>query len=166
MSKLALLYIDVQDDFCPGGNLAVPEGNMVVPVCNAARKAFPDAVVVLSQDFHPLGHTSFASTHNAKVLSIIPIPAPDGSDRKVMQTMWPDHCVQGSPGANFCADFVRAETDIIIQKGMDQNNDSYSAFWDNGKHKSTGLIQILKEKGVTHCIVMGLAKNYCVRFSV
>jgi len=162
--RTGLLLIDVQNGFVPGGTLAVPEGNLVAQVCNALRAAFVYALVVLSQDFHPAGHASFASTWDAPTFSAKMIPAPDGS--MVKQIMWPDHCVQGTPGADFCADLERAPGDIVIQKGTNQDNDSYSAFYDNGKFTDTGLSALLKSRGITHLVVAGLAFNYCVAASV
>ena len=152
-----LLVIDVQNDFCPEGALAVPEGDAVVPVINRIQPGF--AHVVLTQDWHPAGHQSFASTHpgHAPFETVEVAYGP--------QTLWPDHCVQGTPGAAFHPDLDTTRADMILRKGTRAEIDSYSAFYENDRTTATGLAGYLRERGVTRVFICGLATDYCVHFS-
>ena len=153
----ALILVDLQNDFMPGGALAVPEGNAVVEVANRLLPHFD--LVVATQDWHPRGHGSFASAHEGrKPGDIVDL---DG----LRQELWPDHCVQNSEGAAFHGDFNRKPVDRVFHKGTDPGIDSYSAFFDNAHRRSTGLGEYLKENGVTAVYIMGLATDYCVKFS-
>lgn len=159
MKKKALLVIDVQNDFCAGGNLAVPNGDDVVPVVNTLMAQGGYDLIVASQDWHPAGHGSFASQHAGK--SVFEMGELSGKP----QVMWPDHCVQGTKGADFHAGLDSARFDFIQQKGMNPAVDSYSAFRDNDRAALTGLAEYLKAQGVTELHVCGLATEYCVMFS-
>jgi nicotinamidase/pyrazinamidase len=157
MSPL-LLVVDVQNDFCPGGALEVAEGDRVVPLINYLRNRFER--VVLTQDWHPANHTSFAVNHKGKkVGDVVKV---DG----IKQILWPAHCVQGSPGAQFQKDLVIRPQDLIYKKGTDPRLDSYSAFYDNGHRKSTGLGEALRKLGIREVTVCGLATDVCVKYSV
>ncbi len=152
-----LLVIDVQNDFCAGGALAVPDGDAVVPVINALIPQFQ--TVVLTQDWHPAGHSSFASQHPGKnPLDTVSFPYGE-------QTLWPDHCVQGSAGAEFHADLNVHAAQMIVRKGFRQPIDSYSAFFENDKTTATGLSGYLKERSVQRVFCVGLATDFCVRYS-
>jgi nicotinamidase/pyrazinamidase len=157
MSKSALIIVDVQNDFIPGGALAVPEGDKVVPIINRLQPNFD--LVVATQDFHPSGHGSFASSHAGKkpgdITRLAGLP----------QILWPDHCVQGTPGVEFVNELETARFARIFQKGTDPGIDSYSGMYDNGHQKSTGLSEYLKEQGVTDLYLVGLATDYCVKFT-
>lgn len=153
----ALLVIDMQYDFCPGGALAVPEGDSIVPGINAAMRDFP--VVILTQDWHPAGHSSFASEHPGKVPFDM-VEMPYGP-----QVLWPDHCIQGSHGAAFHADLDTTRADLIIRKGMNPDIDSYSAFFENDHATPTGLHGYLQTRGLTDLTLVGLATDFCVKFS-
>lgn len=151
----ALLLVDIQVDFCPGGALAVPGGDAVVPLANRAMLGFP--LVVATQDWHPPGHESFASSHPGESAGgVIDLYG-------LQQVLWPDHCVQGSPGANFHPGLDQGPIDVIFRKGTDPRIDSYSGFFDNGKRKSTGLSGYLSGKDVEEVWIMGLATDYCVK---
>ncbi|MAY87044.1 MAG: nicotinamidase/pyrazinamidase [Pseudooceanicola sp.] len=152
----ALIVIDVQNDFCPGGALAVPEGDAVVQPINRLMEQV-DAVV-LTQDWHPAGHSSFASSH-ADRLPYDMIEMDYGP-----QVLWPDHCIQGSDGAAFHAD-LRADADMIIRKGFRAGIDSYSAFFENDQTTPTGLDGYLRTRGIDRLIVAGLATDFCVHYS-
>jgi nicotinamidase/pyrazinamidase len=155
-AKHALLVIDVQNDFCPGGALAVPGGDEIVPGINAVMADF-DAVI-LSQDWHPAGHSSFASSHpGAEVMGLIDMPYGK-------QVLWPDHCIQGTPGAAFHPD-LRTDADMIIRKGFNPNIDSYSAFFENDHTTPTGLEGYLRTRGIGAITVVGLALDFCVNYS-
>lgn len=153
----ALIVIDVQNDFCPGGALAVPEGDQIVPGINALMQDFD--TVVLTQDWHPSGHSSFASSHDGKSPYEM-IDMPYGP-----QVLWPDHCVQGSNGSNLHADLNVARANVIIRKGTNPAIDSYSAFFENDQKTPTGLEGYLKTLGVTEITMVGLATDFCVQFS-
>jgi nicotinamidase/pyrazinamidase len=153
----ALLIIDVQNDFCPGGALAVPDGDAVIPAINALQPGYD--LVVASQDWHPPDHRSFASQHPGRRVG--DLTTLDG----LPQVLWPDHCVQGTPGAALRADLDQARVAAIFRKGTDRAIDSYSAAFDNGHRKATGLIPYLRGLGVTHVDVVGLATDYCVAFT-
>ena len=152
-----LLVVDVQNDFCPGGALGVPEGDVVVPVINRIQPGF--AHVVLTQDWHPPGHQSFASTHPGHA-PFETVEAAYGP-----QTLWPDHCVQDTPGAAFHPDLETTKAEMIVRKGTRAEIDSYSAFYENDRTTATGLAGYLRERGVTRVFICGLATDYCVHFS-
>ena len=154
----ALIVVDVQNDFCPGGALAVPDGDAVVPVANALMPRF--SLVVATQDWHPAGHGSFASAHAGRAPGdVIDL---DG----VQQFLWPDHCVQGTPGASFHSALDVAVIDHVVRKGTDAGIDSYSAFFDNGHAKDTGLAAFLEQRCAEELVVLGLATDYCVKATV
>ncbi len=153
----ALIVIDVQNDFCPGGALAVNEGDLIVPGINALMGDF-DAVV-LTQDWHPAGHSSFASSHaGAAPMSVTQMPYGP-------QVLWPDHCIQGSNGAAFHKDLHTDPADMIIRKGYNPAIDSYSAFFENDHETPTGLHGYLQTRGVTDLTMVGLATDFCVNYS-
>jgi len=152
-----LLVIDVQNDFCAGGALAVPDGDAVVAVINKLIPQF--STVVLTQDWHPHDHSSFASQHEGKS-PLESVTFPYGE-----QTLWPDHCVQGSKGAQFHPDLNIDQAQMIVRKGFRKPIDSYSAFYENDKTTATGLSGYLKDRGVKRVVCVGLATDFCVRFS-
>ena len=152
----ALIVIDVQNDFCPGGALAVPEGDQIVPGINALMEGF-DAVI-LTQDWHPAGHSSFASSHGAAPMTLTEMPYGP-------QVLWPDHCVQGSKGAGFHKDLMTDRADLIIRKGYNPAIDSYSAFFENDKTTPTGLEGYLRTRGIDRLTMVGLATDFCVNYS-
>lgn len=152
----ALIVIDVQNDFCPGGALAVPDGDLIVPEINAMMDEV-DAVI-LTQDWHPKGHSSFASSH-ADHAPYDMVQMPYGP-----QVLWPDHCIQGNPGAAFHSG-LRTDGDLIIRKGFRSNIDSYSAFFENDQSTPTGLEGYLLTRGIHRLTLVGLATDFCVRFS-
>lgn len=152
-----LLVIDVQNDFCPGGNLAVPGGDEIVHIANRLAHGFQH--VVLTQDWHPAGHSSFASSHSDKR------PFEMVTMDYGPQTLWPDHCIQNTAGAAFHKDLDIPHAELIIRKGYRQGIDSYSAFFENDHKTPTGLGGYLKERGFTHVTCIGLAFDFCVRFS-
>jgi nicotinamidase/pyrazinamidase len=152
-----LLVVDVQNDFCSGGNLAVPGGDEVVSLINDFAKNFKH--VVLTQDWHPAGHLSFASSHRGKA-PFSQFEMPYGP-----QTLWPDHCIQGRHGAMFHRDLNIPQTELIIRKGFRREVDSYSAFFENDHMTPTGLGGYLKERGFQRVFLVGLAFDYCVRYS-
>jgi len=153
----ALVVIDMQNDFCPGGALAVPDGDSIVPGINALMGDF--ATVILAQDWHPAGHSSFASQHPGKKPLTL-IQAPYGP-----QMLWPDHCIQGTPGAAFHKDLNADRADLIIRKGFRQTIDSYSAFFENDQITPTGLDGYLRSRGIDTLTLVGLATDFCVNFS-
>jgi len=152
-----LLAVDVQNDFCPGGALAVPRGDEVVPVINALAGKF--AHVVLTQDWHPRGHLSFSSSHPGSK----PFEAIEVSYGQ--QVMWPDHCVQGTRGAAFRDDLHVDRAELVLRKGYHREIDSYSAFYENDRKTHTGLAGYLRERGFTRVFLAGLAFDFCVRYS-
>ena len=153
----ALIVIDVQNDFCPGGALAVPEGDQIVPGINALIEAHE--TVILTQDWHPAGHSSFASSHADKApMELIEMPYGP-------QVLWPDHCVQGSNGAAFHKDLNTTRADLIIRKGFNPAIDSYSALFENDQKTPTGLEGYLRSRGITDLVMVGLATDFCVNFS-
>ena len=153
----ALILEDIQNDFLPGGALPVPEGDQVVPVANELVKHFN--LVVATQDWHPADHKSFASNHPGKnVGDVIQL-------RGLPQTLWPDHCVQGTSGADFAPGLDTGPVDKILRKGDDPQIDSYSSFFDNGHVRATGLEDYLKGRGVDEVYILGLATDYCVKFT-
>jgi nicotinamidase/pyrazinamidase len=157
LSASVLIVVDVQNDFCPGGELAVPKGDEIVPLVNRLIDAFDH--VVLTQDWHPRGHSSFASSHKGQApFSSVRMPYGD-------QTLWPDHCVQGTPGAEFHSGLVWSKAELIIRKGFRTAIDSYSAFYENDRTTPTGLGGYLKERGLQKLVIVGLATDYCVAYS-
>ncbi|MFN0185239.1 MAG: bifunctional nicotinamidase/pyrazinamidase [Aquabacterium sp.] len=153
----ALVVIDVQADFCPSGALAVADGDAVVPVINGLMDRF--AHVLLTQDWHPPGHRSFASAHpGAAAFSSVAMPYGE-------QTLWPDHCVQGTPGAQFHAALRADRAELVIRKGYRPGIDSYSAFFENDRRTPTGLAGYLRERGLARLTLCGLATDFCVAYS-
>jgi nicotinamidase/pyrazinamidase len=153
----ALLLIDIQNDFLPGGRLAVPEGDAIIPLVNELQPLFE--LVVATQDWHPTGHESFASSHAGRnqfeQIDLHGLP----------QVLWPDHCTQAGPGAELAPALRTERIEAIFRKGTSIEIDSYSAFFDNGHRKSTGLADYLRGRGVTEVVVVGLAADYCVYYS-
>jgi nicotinamidase/pyrazinamidase len=153
----ALIIVDIQNDFVPGGALAVPGGDEIIPVVNELQKSF--SLIVATQDWHPAHHKSFASSHPGnKVFEKISLHGLD-------QVLWPDHCVQGTAGAELHKDLNLKRVEAIFRKGMDPDIDSYSGFYDNGYRKSTGLAGYLRERKVRKIYVAGLASDYCVFYT-
>ncbi|HLZ01607.1 MAG TPA: bifunctional nicotinamidase/pyrazinamidase [Bradyrhizobium sp.] len=152
-----LVVVDVQNDFCPGGALAVGEGDAVVPVINRLSQQFNH--MVLTQDWHPAGHSSFATAHpgSAPFQTII---TPYGE-----QTLWPDHCVQGTSGAAFHPQLATERAELAIRKGFRSQIDSYSAFFENDRRTPTGLAGYLRDRGLQRLFLVGLATDYCVHYS-
>ena len=157
MKNSVLLVIDVQNDFCPGGFLAVNGGDEIVPLINKLASEY--AHVVLTQDWHPAAHSSFASQHKGAA-PFIQIEMSYGP-----QTLWPDHCIIGSSGAEFHKGLNLPQAELIIRKGFRKAVDSYSAFFENDHKTTTGLSGYLKERGFSHITCVGLAFDYCVRYS-
>ncbi len=153
----ALIVIDVQNDFCPGGALAVPEGDAIVQSINAIMPDF-DAVI-LTQDWHPAGHSSFASAHDGKAPYDM-IEMPYGP-----QVLWPDHCIQGSIGAKFHTELQHDRADLVVRKGYNPAIDSYSTFFENDQKTSTGLEGYLHSRGILQLTLVGLALDFCVNYS-
>ena len=153
----ALLLIDIQNDFVPGGRLAVPDGDAIIPLVNDLQPQFD--LVVASQDWHPAGHRSFASSHPGHA----PYTAIEWQG--LPQMLWPNHCVQGTPGAELHPALDTHRVEAIFRKGTNPDLDSYSAFFDNGHRKATGLAAYLRGRGVTRVYLAGLAADYCVYFS-
>ncbi|WP_307426417.1 bifunctional nicotinamidase/pyrazinamidase [Labrys monachus] len=152
-----LLVIDVQNDFCPGGALAVPDGDSVVPDINRIAMSFDRCV--LTQDWHPAGHSSFASSHPGRQpYSTVAMPYGE-------QTLWPDHCVQGTKGAEFHPGLALPRAGLVIRKGFRPAIDSYSAFFENDGRTPTGLAGYLRECGLSRIFCVGLATDFCVRYS-
>jgi nicotinamidase/pyrazinamidase len=152
-----LLLVDVQNDFCPGGALAVPRGDEIVPLVNRLARRFRH--VVLTQDWHPRGHGSFASTYPGKK------PYETVELSYGPQVLWPDHCVQGTRGADFRADLDVPHAELVLRKGYHREIDSYSAFVENDRKTATGLAGYLRERGFARVFIAGLALDFCVRYS-
>ena len=152
-----LIVVDVQNDFCPGGALAVPQGDQIVTLVNRLAENFRN--VVLTQDWHPVGHLSFASAHAGRS-PYDTIAMPYGP-----QVLWPDHCMQGTLGAAFHSDLQIPHAGLILRKGLDRTIDSYSAFYENDRTTATGLTGYLRERGITRVFLAGLALDFCVRYS-
>lgn len=151
----ALIIVDIQHDFLPGGALAVPHGDEIIPVVNKLQTCFD--LVVMTQDFHPQNHGSFASNHPGKnVYEMIDLNG-------LPQVLWPDHCVETTKGADFPEDLDTKQVAAVFQKGTDPQVDSYSGFFDNGRKKDTGMGGYLRSKGVKSVYVCGLATDYCVK---
>jgi nicotinamidase/pyrazinamidase len=160
--KTALVVVDVQNDFLPGGSLAVPEGDQIIPVINNELENYD--LIIFTRDYHPANHKSFASQHEGKE------PFEQIDLNGLPQVLWPDHCVQETFGSFISEDIdmERIKPDAkfyIFKKGMDPEVDSYSAFFDNDRRNSTGLSEFLKEKGITSLTFCGLALDYCVLWS-
>lgn len=154
----ALLIVDVQNDFCPGGKLAVPDGDAVVPVINTLINRFD--IIIQTQDWHPSNHSSFASNHeDMEPYSTIELDY--GT-----QVLWPDHCIQGSKGAEFHPELNTKKTQVIIRKGFRKNIDSYSTFFENDQTTVTGLSGYLRERDIKEVYTTGLASDFCVKWSV
>jgi nicotinamidase/pyrazinamidase len=154
----ALVIIDVQNDFMPGGHLEVPKGNVILPIINGLQKHFD--LVVATQDWHPQNHKSFASNYtNKKPFDKIILNG-------LEQTLWPDHCVQGSEGAEFDRELDTNKIAAVFRKGMDPETDSYSGFYDNGHRIRTGLSGYLRDKGVTEIYFCGLTADICVYYTI
>ncbi|MEH2614555.1 bifunctional nicotinamidase/pyrazinamidase [Bradyrhizobium sp. AZCC 1693] len=152
-----LLIIDVQNDFCPGGALAVVDGDAVVPVINRLAERFDH--VVLTQDWHPSDHSSFVTSHpGASPFESAPMPYGE-------QTLWPDHCVQGTAGAAFHPELMIDRAELIIRKGFRREIDSYSAFFENDRRTPTGLAGYLRDRGLRRIFLAGLATDFCVHYS-
>jgi nicotinamidase/pyrazinamidase len=152
-----LVVVDIQNDFCPGGSLSVPQGDEVVPVINRLAERFPH--VVLTQDWHPPDHLSFASAHPGKqpydVIAVDYGP----------QILWPDHCVRATRGAEFHKDLRIPHAALVLRKGIHRRIDSYSTFYENDRKTPTGLVGYLRERGFTRVVLAGLAFDFCVRYS-
>jgi nicotinamidase/pyrazinamidase len=152
-----LILVDLQNDFVPGGALPAPGGHEVVPVANRLQPHFD--LVIASQDWHPANHGSFAANHPGKNMGdVIDLAGID-------QILWPIHCVQNTPGADFVPDLRRDRIENVFQKGIDADIDSYSALYDNGHRRSTGMAEFLKARGVGRVHLLGLTTDYCVKFS-
>lgn len=153
----ALILVDLQNDFVPGGALAVPHGDEVIPIANALAPSFE--LVVATQDWHPADHGSFAANHpGKKVGAFIKLGGLD-------QILWPVHCVQNTRGADFVPALDRRRIERVFRKGTDPDIDSYSGFYDNGHKRATGLGDFLKSRGVNEVYILGLATDYCVKFT-
>ena len=156
-ARSALIVIDVQNDFLPGGSLAVPDGDAVVPAINRIAKGFEN--VVVTQDWHTPGHISFASSHRGKKpFEVIRLPYGD-------QVLWPDHCVQGTPGAELARDLNLPQAQLVIRKGYHREVDSYSGFFEADRKTRTGLAAYLRERGIERLFMAGLATDFCVAWS-
>ena len=156
-SQDVLLVVDVQNDFCPGGALAVAGGDEVIPVIHAMAPRFEH--IILTQDWHPAGHHSFACAHDGKC-AFEQVKVSYGE-----QTLWPDHCVQGTWGAEFHPDLKLTRAELILRKGFRPEIDSYSAFFENDRVTATGLNAYLRERGLGRLFIAGLAYDYCVGYS-
>ncbi|MEO9611974.1 MAG: bifunctional nicotinamidase/pyrazinamidase [Nitratireductor sp.] len=157
MADKALLVIDLQNDFCPGGALAVTGGDEIVPVVNRLIETFDH--VIMTQDWHPPRHSSFASEHAGKA-PFETVDMPYGE-----QTLWPDHCLQGSDGAAFHAGLVWTKAELVVRKGFRREIDSYSAFFENDHETPTGLAGYLRERNIADLTMVGLATDFCVAYS-
>lgn len=154
----ALILVDIQNDFFPGGALAVPHAEEILPTVNALLK-LPFTTIIATQDWHPASHESFAAYHHKPVGTVINLHG-------VSQVLWPTHCVQNTPGALFAPGWDSSKVKDIIHKGTEKAVDSYSAFFDNESKCSTGLELLLKKKGIKTVVIAGLATDYCVKYSV
>jgi nicotinamidase/pyrazinamidase len=153
----ALLIVDIQNDFCPGGALAVPDGDKIIPVVNSLSEVFSH--VLMTQDWHPGGHHSFASSHGGREpFETIVLPYGD-------QVLWPDHCVQGTSGADFHPSLDTKRAQLIVRKGFRKQIDSYSGFYENDHKTSTGLTGYLRDRGIGSLYIAGLASDFCVKWT-
>lgn len=153
----ALIVVDVQNDFLPGGSLAVPQGNQIIAMVNQLMEQF--SLVVATQDWHPAAHQSFASRHpTRRTGEMIDLHGLD-------QILWPDHCVQGTAGASFASALDVARFSHVVRKGQDPAIDSYSGFFDNGRRRATGLEEYLRKRRVQRVVICGLASDYCVKYT-
>ena len=153
----ALLIVDIQNDFCPGGALAVPDGDSIIPLINSLCRQFH--FVIATQDWHPEKHISFASSHHGKQVHDS-IPWNGGT-----QILWPDHCIAGSHGADFHPDLLTESCNMIIRKGTSSEMDSYSAFYENDHTTPTGLAGYLEAQKISSIVLCGLATDYCIYYS-
>lgn len=153
--KTALILVDIQNDFCPGGNLAVKGGDDIIPLVNKIMDKYD--IIVATQDWHPKSHKSFASNNEGKQIGEL------STLNGLQQVMWPDHCIQNTEGAKIHKDLDMSKTIKIFQKGTNPEIDSYSGFFDNDKKSSTGMSEWLKEQGVDSVHIVGLALDYCVK---
>jgi nicotinamidase/pyrazinamidase len=158
--KRALVLVDLQNDFLPGGALAVAEGDTAVTVAQALLPLFANDFVVATQDWHPADHGSFAANHPGKK------PGEVIELAGLRQVLWPVHCVQHTRGAEFASSLPRQRIDQVVQKGTDPAIDSYSGFFDNGHRRATGLHDLLQQRGIGKLFILGLATDYCVKFTV
>lgn len=156
-SKSALILVDLQNDFCDGGALEVPGGSSVIPLANQLQQHFD--LIIATLDWHPADHTSFASSHPGHGIGDVV------RTDKILQILWPDHCVQNTAGAAFHPDLNVSRVTKIFHKGIDRSIDSYSAFFDNEHLRATGLGDYLQECGVSDVYIIGLATDYCVKYS-
>jgi nicotinamidase/pyrazinamidase len=156
--KSALIVVDLQNDFLPGGPLAVKEGDTIIPMINDLVHHQFD-VKVATKDWHPKDHGSFASSHNKKPGEIILLEG-------IEQILWPEHCIQGTKGSEFATGWDTNQIERIFYKGIDKTSDSYSTFFDNGHRRTTGLADYLKSKKISDIYIAGLATDYCVKYSV
>jgi nicotinamidase/pyrazinamidase len=156
-TKKALILVDLQNDFCRGGSLEVPDGDAVIPVANRLQACFD--LVIATQDWHPPGHVSFASAHPGKKMGDTVLVD------NIVQELWPEHCIQGSQGAEFHPKLMTQHIHKLIHKGTDPKIDSYSTFFDNEHLRSTGLEAYLRQEGIDEIYIMGLATDYCVKYS-
>lgn len=157
MTKSALILVDIQNDFCEGGALEVAGGSTIIPLANRLQQQFD--LVIATQDWHPQDHTSFASNHPGHGISDVV------RTDKILQILWPDHCIQGTRGAEFHPDLDVSRVSKIFHKGIDSSIDSYSAFFDNEHLRATGLGDYLRQHGVEDVYILGLATDYCVKYS-
>lgn len=153
----ALILVDIQNDFCPNGALAVNDGDKIIPIVNSIMNKFEH--IIATQDWHPINHISFASNNDKNIGDLIEI---NGQP----QVMWPNHCIQNSRGAEFLESLDSSKITKIFQKGTDKNVDSYSGFFDNDHKSETGLNSYLKSQGIDEIYITGLATDYCVKYTV
>jgi nicotinamidase/pyrazinamidase len=156
--KTALILVDLQNDFFPGGALAVKSGDEIIPIINRLLKC-PFDYVIATKDWHPINHGSFAVNHDKQPGDYVMLAGVD-------QILWPVHCVQNTEGAEFAPGWDTSRVDCVFCKGTDKDIDSYSTFFDNGRRKSTGLDKSLEDLGIKHIVIAGLATDYCVKYSV
>lgn len=156
--KTALILVDIQNDFLPGGTLAVKNGNEIIPIINRLLQC-PFDYIIATKDWHPINHGSFAINHAKQPGDHVMLAGVD-------QILWPVHCVQNTHGADFAPGWDTSKVDLVFYKGTDKDIDSYSTFFDNGRRKSTGLDQSLEELGINRIVLAGLATDYCVKYSV
>lgn len=155
--KEALIIVDIQNDFLPGGSLAVSGGNEIIPIINSLQNRFD--LVIATQDWHPENHKSFASAHlGKKEYDVIKLNG-------LSQVLWPDHCIQGTEGAAFSAELNDKKIEAIFRKGMDPEIDSYSGFYDNGRRKNTGMAGYLRDRGIKTIYICGIAADFCVYYT-